>query len=154
MIYGKDIIPELLSLRSANNVEIITEDVIERAHREVIPKPKDSVRSRDVIVALCKERLTDQLLKELRKKGPLNYKGATIRFFPDLSLEASKRRQERELTVANCRFSWIYPTTILVIKNNKKFKAKNSREAELMLQSMGISSPERIQEQEQEPEGE
>ncbi|KAJ7326852.1 hypothetical protein JRQ81_016611, partial [Phrynocephalus forsythii] len=68
LINGKDIIPEVLSLLAANNVEIISGNDIERAHRELRPKPKDSARPRDVIVALCKERLADQLLKESRKK--------------------------------------------------------------------------------------
>ncbi|KAJ7322718.1 hypothetical protein JRQ81_019005, partial [Phrynocephalus forsythii] len=116
-IQGKDIIPELLSILSANDIGTITEEEIERAHRELKPRTKENACPSDVIVALCKEKLMEQLLKDMRKKGPLNHKGATLRFVPDFSWETTKKRQEmrtftKEWSKANCRFSWIYPATI------------------------------------------
>ncbi|XP_073399288.1 uncharacterized protein [Dendrobates tinctorius] len=101
--------------------------ILERAHRALKPKPKQSEFPRDIICRILDFRMKEKILKKTRPLSSLEYKGSTIRVFQDLSPSTvSKRFLLKPFTDAlkqrQFPFRWLFPFGLFITADGKRFK--------------------------------
>lgn len=87
---------------------------MERIHRALRPKGKDSDPPRDVVCCIIDYRLKEDILRAARSLTPLLHNGTELRLFQDLSNITLQRRRELQplLTVLRAKgiiYRWKFP---------------------------------------------
>lgn len=112
--FASELIPKLLG--SENFTGRV---VVDRAHRALGPKPADGDRTRPFIVRLHYYQTRERILRLAAQKAPLQYDGAKVFIFPDLTAEVLARRKKFEeirkrCRAANLRYGFIHPARFRV----------------------------------------
>jgi hypothetical protein len=105
--------------------------LIDRAHRSQATKPAKGGLPRPFIVRLHYPQTRDLILKLANQKFLLNFNGARVAFYPDLTLEVRNQRKEydevrNKCRAANIRYGFLFPSTCTF---------DNPKEADLFLTS-------------------
>lgn len=110
---------------------------LERAHKSLGPKPPSGARPRDVIVRFhfydCKEALT----LATHNKSLIEYKGAKIQIFSNLSpITLAKRRNLHPITIhlQNHLIYWGFPFRLIVSRDD----LHDIHEGEAFIKSLGL----------------
>lgn len=144
-IHASELIETLAAWWKDYGIDLLPDD-IERAHRSLgYYKQKQTTNkyTPDVIILFLREKTKDFVFKKLRAVHNLEYKGTKVQIVPDLSNETRKQRYQLQpvttsLMEAGQKFTWGFPTAILVFKNGELFKARNLAEGQKMLEQLGI----------------
>lgn len=125
-----------------NGVKINPED-IERAHR--LQRRGGGETPRDVIIKFSREKLQQQVYKTLKKKPDLNFRGRKVWIREDFCQATIMKKKEmrpfgQRLYDNNVKFSWGYPSSIIVFKEGKRHIARNPKEAVELLKRLGINT--------------
>ena len=112
--FVSNLIPNLLG-----NENFPNKVIVDRAHRGPGPKPADRARSRPFIVRLHYYQTRELIVRLAAKKGPLQYDGAKVFIFPDLSQDVVARRKEFDKVRKRCRdadlrYGFLYPARFVV----------------------------------------
>ncbi|KAI4901759.1 hypothetical protein NFI96_001044 [Prochilodus magdalenae] len=116
-------------------MELDGELEIERAHRSLIPRPSEDRPPRMVLIRFLRSAAREKVLRAAREKGPLEWEGCKLSFFPDMSRELAEKRKafntaKKLLRERGVRYALVYPATL---KFSWKGQSKNfhvSSEAE------------------------
>ncbi|CAI5657839.1 unnamed protein product [Oreochromis niloticus] len=112
--FASELIPKLLG--SENFTGRV---VVDRVHRALGPKPADGDRPRPFIVRLHYYQTRERILRLAAQKAPLQYNGAKVFIFPDLTAEVLARRKKFEEVRKRCRaanlcYGFIHPARFWV----------------------------------------
>lgn len=133
---------ELCQWFKENGVHI-QQTEIERAHR--LYRSQRNGEPRQVIIAFAREKLKDEIFRTLRKIKDLNFRGKRAYVNHDFSQETlqEKRRLKpyaQKLHKQGINFSWGYPTTLIVFREGRRYRARNPAEAIQMLEELGVDA--------------
>ena len=114
--------------------------LIDRAHRSQATKPAKGGPPRPFIVRLHYPQTRDLILKLASQKFPLNFNGARVSFYPDLTLEVRNQRKEydevrNKCRAANIRYGFLFPARFKVTVEGSTRTFDNPKEADLFLTS-------------------
>ncbi|XP_078537723.1 uncharacterized protein LOC144823247 [Lissotriton helveticus] len=95
---------------------------IERAHRAPVPKP--GAPPRTIIAKILNYRDRDAILQVARQWGDLPFEGATIRFFPDFTLQVQQERRlflgvKAALRDRGIKYMMFFPAKLKIIMGGK-----------------------------------
>ncbi|KAK7945367.1 hypothetical protein WMY93_001095 [Mugilogobius chulae] len=113
------LIPELLG--PANFSKPVK---IDRAHRSLKPKPRDSEPPRTIIIKVHNDRDVPKILRLSRQQAPLHYQGRKVFIFPDYTADVSSQRQafsnvRKKLIDAGAKCSLRFPAKLQVVYNSE-----------------------------------
>lgn len=133
--FVSELIPALLG-----SEHFKTAILIDRAHRSQATKPAKGGPPRPFIVRLHYPHTRDLILKLASQKFPLNYNGARVSFYPDLTLEVRNQRKEydevrNKCRAANIRYGFLFPARFKVTVEGSTRTFDNAKEADLFLTS-------------------
>lgn len=130
-MFGKDILP--------------TPPELDRAHRSLGAKPKPGQRPRPIITRLHRYHIKDLLIREARRRGPLQYRGQQIRVVEDYSPEVSAQRAEYrevmcELYTQGLRPSLLFPARLrITLTSGERKWLRSVEEARKFVESLSPS---------------
>lgn len=106
----------------------------DRVHRALGPKHTDMERPRDVLCRLHRYSHKEQIMRAARLKGPVDFDGAQISVYPDVSRATLLRRAMlkpllERISRAGLSYRWGFPIQLTVRKGNESFTLR--RHAEL-----------------------
>ncbi len=107
---------------------------LERAHRALAPKPRDGLPPRPIIVCFHRFQEKERALRWARQHE-LQYRGKTLRVYPDLSAALSKKRAafkniKTMLYQKGIRFRFLYPARLRFTHDGETFTFESPSEAE------------------------
>ncbi|CAG5865923.1 unnamed protein product [Menidia menidia] len=117
---------------------------IERAHRSLVNKPKDStVPPRAIIVRFLDYKMKEQVIKQAWKQK-ICYEGQSVYFNQDYTTEVQKKRKQvreviKQLKERNVKAQSPYPAQLKVFLDTGKKTFSKVEEAAPMLKEMGIT---------------
>lgn len=114
--------------------------LIDRAHRSQATKLAKGAPPRPFIVRLHYPQTRDLILKLASQKFPLNYNGASVCLYPDLTLEVRNQHKEydelrKKCRAANIRYVFLFPARFKVTVEGSTRTFDNPKEADLFLSS-------------------
>ena len=114
--------------------------LIDRAHRSQATKPAKGGPPRPFIVRLHYPQTRDLILKLANQKFPLNFNGARVSFYPDLTLEVRNQQKEfdevrNKCRAANIRYGFLFPARFKVTVEGSTRTFDNPKETDLFLTS-------------------
>lgn len=103
---------------------------IDRVHRLRKPPNVSEDKPRDIIIRFHHYEDKAKVWSNLRKAQPVKFEGVEIQCFADISAETlAWRRQLRplleELRKANMKYSWGFPTSLIVVKAGRTSRLKH-----------------------------
>lgn len=148
-VAAKNLEPTLREWLESYNIKVQPED-IERAHR--LQGRGKGGAPRDVIIKFSREKMQQQIYKELKKTKDLCFRGRKVWPRQDYCPETLKRKYlmrpyAQKLYSNNVKFTWGYPASIIIFREGKRLIARNVQEAEELLRDLGINT-EDVREQE------
>ena len=107
---------------------------LDRAHRILIPKPKNGQPPRPIIVAFHRYQDRERALRWARQNNVV-YQGNTLRFYPDLSAGLSKKRAafknvKGALYQKGIQFRLLYPARLRVTYGEETLMFETPADAE------------------------
>lgn len=116
---------------------------IERAHR--LFKKQRGGEPRQVIIAFAREKLKDEVFRTLRQTKDLEFQGKKVYVSHDFSKETLQEKRllrpyAQKLYKEGINFTWGYPTTLIVFRDGKRYRARNPAEATKMLNELGVDA--------------
>lgn len=117
---------------------------IERAHQALAPVPNEDQPPRPVLVRFLRQSVRKKVLKAVRSKQGLEWEGARLSVFPDMSRELAERRKtftttKKTLQQLNVRYTLVHPATLRFTWKGKNWSFMSTKEAEKFIQ-MNCSS--------------
>lgn len=143
----------LLQWLQTNEVVVKAEDV-ERVHR--LQRNGRGGAPRDVIIKFAREKMQHQIYTTLKKKKELTFRGRKVWPRQDFCQETLRKKAlmrpfAQKLHANNVKFSWGYPSSIMIFREGKRLMARNTTEAKELLKQLGINTDD-MGEQEMEEE--
>lgn len=116
---------------------------LDRAHRSLGPKPPSGARPRDVIICFHYYDNKEALTLVTRNKSSIDYKGAKIQIYNDLSpITLVKRRNLRPITshLQNLRipYLWSFPFRLIVPCDGTQHCLHDIHEGEAFTKNIGL----------------
>lgn len=116
---------------------------MERIHRALRPKGRETDPPRDIICCIVDYKLKEDILKQARSKHPLQYKGAHIQIFQDLSgITLQHRRDLKPLLDVLCThgilYRWKFPFCLAATHLGRKAFLKVPEDLPYFCDSLGI----------------
>ncbi|XP_053550225.1 uncharacterized protein LOC128641725 [Bombina bombina] len=114
LVESADLKPYLQNLFASLRGTAATENVeLDRAHRALCPRPTEGVPPRDVIVKLTSYQVKEEIMKAARHNMNLQYEGATLQLFADISACTLFHRKElqpltRHFGSLNIQYRWSF----------------------------------------------
>lgn len=119
---------------------------IERAHRSLAAKPKDStVPPRSIIVRFLDAAVKDTIIKQAWSQGPVLFQGKRIYFDQDYSPELQQKRMKvheviKQLKKKNIQARCLYPAQIKIKLNSGEKTFASLTSAAALLKELGIDA--------------
>lgn len=119
---------------------------IDRVHRIRKPPNLRSDTPRDVIVKFHSFEDKDKIWKNLRGTPSVRFEDKDIQIFSDLSAGTLARRRQlrsllEQLRRANIKYSWGFPTSLLVTREGRSLRLRFPEEIEDFCEKLGIPAP-------------
>lgn len=140
----KEIRPYLLGLFVAMAPHIPDIDWrLDRAHRSLAPKPPPGTNPRDVIARLHYYESKEALMTATRNKHCIEYKGAKLQIFSDLSpITLAKRRDLRPVTMHlqqhQVAYRWGFPFRLSASRDGTQYSMRALHECEAFVRNLGL----------------
>lgn len=112
---GKELISTLQKIFQDLTQEIEMKDLlIDRAHRTAVNRRVDPTRPRDIICKMHYAHIKDKIMQAARQNNGIQYEGAPLQFFQDLSKYTLDRRRAlkplvEQLRKNNLQYRWKFP---------------------------------------------
>lgn len=118
---------------------------LDRVHRTPGYRNPNMTRPRDVLCRVHYYTVKEEIMTKAQTVGTLDFDGAQISFFPDLSrCTLAKRRALRPLTKAlqeaGIPYRWGYPFSLSVRRNGKIHIFKQPSDLQLFLAELNLSA--------------
>lgn len=99
---------------------------LDRVHRVQGPRGGDDLAPRDILARVHYYTIKEEILRRAWSQGPLDFDGASVQFFPDISrMTLRMRSQIRPLLEAirttGATYRWGHPFHLIVLKGNNSF---------------------------------
>lgn len=99
---------------------------LDHVHRVQGPRGGDDLAPRDILARVHYYTIKEEILRKAWSQGPLDFDGASVQLFPDLSRLALRMRgQMRTLLEAirttGATYRWGHPFHLIVLKGNNSF---------------------------------
>lgn len=126
-------------LRDGLGLDVEGEFEIERAHRALAPVPNEDQPPRPVLVRFLRQSAREKVLKAVRIKRGLEWEGARLSVFPDMSRELAEKRKtytaaKKTLQQLNVRYTLAHPATLRFTWKGKNRSFTSAKEAEKFIQ--------------------
>lgn len=124
--------------------------LIDRVHRVRRPTHVKQDTPRDVIVKFHQYEDKEKIWKSLKGAPPIMFEDKELQIFSDLSAGTlARRRQMRpileQLRKANLKYSWGFPTSLVVLKDGRSSRMRYMEETRDFCDSLGIPIPDMSQ---------
>lgn len=122
-------------LRDGLGVDVDGEFEIERAHRVLAPIPNEDQPPRPVLIRFLRQSAREKVLKAVREKRGMEWEGAKLSVFPDMSRELAEKRKtfmdvKKTLRRLDVRFALAHPATLRFTWKGKNRSFTSAKEAE------------------------
>lgn len=119
---------------------------IDRVHRIRKPPHIKQDIPRDVIIKFHQYEDKEKIWKKLKGAPPLKFENKDLQIFTDLSAGTLERRRQMRpvldlLRKANLKYSWGFPTSLIVIKEGRSFRMRYMEEMQDFCSNLGIPVP-------------
>ena len=116
---------------------------LDRAHRSLAPKPPPGANPRDIIVRFHFYESKEALTIATRNKSRVDFKGAKIQIFNDLSpITLARRRALRPVTSHlqqnQVPYRWGFPFRLSVTKDGSQHSMRDLQECEAFIRNLGL----------------
>lgn len=140
----RDIVPtlqgvfkQILGRQAPEHIEI------DRAHRALRPPSEDPDKPRDIICKLHKYSLKEQIMTQVRGLRHVDFDGAKLSFFPDLSRRTLMQRRALKpllaaLQDAQLPYRWGFPFSLSATKDGKQSTLRSKADLPHFLESLGL----------------
>lgn len=122
---------------------------IDRVHRIRRPPHIKQDIPRDVIIKFHLYEDKERIWKSLKGAPPIRFEDKNLQIFSDLSAGTlTRRRQMRpildQLRRSNLKYSWGFPTSLIVIKDGRSCRMRYLEETQDFCNSLGIPIPDML----------
>ncbi|XP_056403194.1 transmembrane protein 260 isoform X4 [Hyla sarda] len=116
---------------------------LDRVHRALRAPSTDPTRPRDVICRVHEYALKEQIMTKVRQRGDVDFDGATLQLYPDLSRRTLRQRAIlrpllRELQNRNLPYRWGFPFALHVTAGEVSASLREPGDLPLFLSSLGL----------------